>query len=374
MMPAIEGVATSTAGFVGPTECGPTTAQLVTSWVDYERMFGAALDPAVSFLPFAVRGFFDNGGRRAFVARVGGAGAALSASDFIGDPSQPEEGRTGLAALAAIDEISLVAVPDEVNPAILDRASITSALVDHCEQLRDRFAILSMPQGQSAVHGIVPPAISSYAAVYYPWIRVLDPRTKRTLLVPSHGHIAGIYARTDIERGVHHAPANAVVRGIVDDGLDPPLEFTVGKTEQDLLNPRGVNVIRDFRADGRGVRVWGARTTSADSDWKYVNVRRLLMYLEQSIATGTRWVVFEPNAEPAWTRLRQEVENFLTTEWRLGALPGTKPEQAFFVRCGRDTMTQDDIDNGRLIAEIGVATIKPAEFVVFRIGQQTSKP
>jgi hypothetical protein len=189
----------------------------------------------------------------------------------------------------------------------------------------------------------------------------MDPLSGTKKLIPPGGHIAGIYARSDIERGVHKAPANEIVRGAVE------LQFPLTSGEQDILNPRGVNCLRKFR--GRGIRVWGARTTSSDSLWKYVNVRRLFLYIEESIEEGTQWVVFEPNNEKLWARVRQSITAFLTTLWRAGWLMGTKAEEAFFVKCDRSTMTQDDIDNGRLICVIGIAPVKPAEFVIFRIAQ-----
>ncbi len=193
-------------------------------------------------------------------------------------------------------------------------------------------------------------------------------------LIPAAGHVTGIYARVDIDRGVHKAPANEVLRGIVTRDLNnnkKPLEFTMGKREQDILNPKGVNVIRDFRTDGRDIRVFGARTMSTDSMWKYVNVRRLFIFIEQSIDRGTQWAVFEPNSDQTWAAIRTSISAFLRTVWRNGALMGTTQDEAFFVKCDRTTMTQDDIDNGRLICLIGVAPVKPAEFVIFRISQKT---
>jgi phage tail sheath protein FI len=192
---------------------------------------------------------------------------------------------------------------------------------------------------------------------------VRDPSVKRNVYVAPSGHMAGIYARVDVERGVHKAPANEVIRGITKIAQD------VTKREQDLLNPKGINALRFF--PGRGNRVWGARTLSSDSSWKYINVRRLFIFVEESIDEGTQFVVFEPNDEPLWARVRQTITNFLTTVWRSGALQGTKPDEAFFVKCDRTTMTQDDIDNGRLICLIGIAPVKPAEFVIFRIQQMT---
>lgn len=209
------------------------------------------------------------------------------------------------------------------------------------------------------------PVDSTYAGYYYPWIEVVDPNTGTKEIVPPGGHIAGIYARSDQETGVHKAPANEVVRGA------QGLQLNLTKGEQDILNPKGINCIRQFQ--GRGIRVWGARTTSSDPEWKYLNVRRLFLYLKQSIDEGTQWVVFEPNDQDLWARVKQTIEQFLRTSWRDGALMGTSADEAFFVECGESTMTQADIDNGRLICEIGVAPVKPAEFVIFRIGQWTGE-
>jgi phage tail sheath protein FI len=209
---------------------------------------------------------------------------------------------------------------------------------------------------------------SKYAALYYPQIIIRDPLYDKDVPIPPSGHIAGIYARSDTERGVWKAPANEVVRGITG------LEKTINKGEQDILNPPPyqINVIRDFRTRGRGYRVWGARLITSDSAWKYVPVRRLFMFLEESLDEGLQWVVFEPNDRPLWARVRQSISNFLTTQWRAGALMGNTPEEAFFVQCDETTMTQDDIDNGRLIVLVGVAPVKPAEFVIIRISQKTA--
>jgi uncharacterized protein len=267
--------------------------------------------------------------------------------------------RTGFAGLKEIEEISIVVVPDHHVV-----AGLTGEIVTQCTQLRDRFAVLhSDPAADTltTVGNLRPPQDTSFAAFYFPWIKVYDPRTNANLLVPPSGHVAGIYAKTDIERGVHKAPANEVVSGAT------ALEFQITKGEQDILNPRGVNCLRVFT--GRGLRVWGARTCSSDPLWKYVNVRRLMLYIEESIYYGTQWVVFEPNNEKLWGRVKATITEFLTRVWRDGALMGTKPEEAFFVKCDRTTMTQDDIDNGRLICIIGVAVVKPAEFVIFRIAQ-----
>ncbi|MEA1930200.1 MAG: phage tail sheath subtilisin-like domain-containing protein [Euryarchaeota archaeon] len=281
----------------------------------------------------------------------------VSLSDYEG-VDQPGM-RTGLAGLKQHDDISLVCVPDEN-----DITGLTDAVVAHCENKGDRFAILQAPQVAGAVSDMETPVDSSYAGYYYPWIEVSDPHTNRQKLVPPGGHVAGIIARSDATHGVHAAPANEPVRGAVS------LQHEITKDEQDLLNPKGINCLRSFQ--GRGIQLWGARTTSSDPSWKYINVRRLFLYVEQSIEEGTEWAVFESNDKDLWARVRQSVENFLTTVWRDGGLQGSTADEAFYVKCGEETMTQDDIDNGRLIVEIGISPVKPAEFVVFRIGQWTA--
>jgi hypothetical protein len=304
----------------------------------------------------------------------GSDGAAITPTDFAGDPADTPDTRTGLAGLELIDEIAILTAPDEVNGTIANNFQITTDVLNQCERLRDRFAIVSIPFASGDVQNIRPPRDSSYGAVYYPWIRIFDARLQDTILIPPTGHVAGIYARSDIERGVHKAPANEVVRGMVYrdiNGVRRPLEFDIGRGGQDILNPRGVNVIRDFRADGRSIRVWGARTMSSDPLWRYINVRRLFLFVEESIDEGTQWVVFEPNYESTWARVRQSVRNFLLIVWRSGALRGLTEEEAFFVRCDRTTMTEADIDAGLLICEVGIAPVKPAEFVIFRIQQKT---
>jgi uncharacterized protein len=205
---------------------------------------------------------------------------------------------------------------------------------------------------------------STYAALYYPWIRILDPVTQRETHMPPSGFVAGIYARNDVNRAVYKAPANEVV------GLAIGFEQLLNKSQQDVLNPEGINCFRFF--EGRGYRAWGARTISSDPEWKYISVRRYFAYLEHSIDRGTQWAVFENNNESLWANVRQTVADFLFNEWRNGALLGTRPEEAFFVRCDRTTMTQNDLDNGRMICLIGVAPTYPAEFVIFRIGQWTA--
>ena len=283
---------------------------------------------------------------------------SLSVDDFVG-ADNGSGNRTGIQALEDIDEVSICLAPG------IWSSTVHSALIQHCEILKDRFALLD-PKDRLSIEGIRTmreTLDTKYAALYYPWIEVRDPSVKRDVVIAPSGHMAGIYARVDVERGVHKAPANEVIRGI------SKIADDVCKREQDMLNPKGINALRFF--PGRGNRVWGARTLSSDASWKYINVRRLFIFVEESIDEGTQWVVFEPNDEPLWARVRQTIENFLTTVWRSGALEGAKPNEAFFVKCDRTTMTQDDIDNGRLICHIGIAPVKPAEFVIFRIQQKT---
>jgi phage tail sheath protein FI len=482
---SIDGVSTSTSAFVGLTERGPTRPQLVTSPAEYRRWFGGGAG-ANAYLPYAVRGFFENGGKRLYIARVvsraatyaeaafgvyftvravgrgnwgrrifariedasqrpgsfrlrlayyttepagdplawfnstpqapvpylaedfdnlapdsavadywpkrladsalaglvcadaapadaspergfrrlsvgGGDGAsALDAANYEGSDAPPDREVQGLAALSdpVYREVALVAAPN----APFD---VARKVVAHCEAMRFRFAIVDAPP-------VLPPnfdprtaiADTSYAALYTPWLIVsdlVDPQRRRT--VPASGHVAGIYARVASERGVHKAPANEVVHGALG------VTTAVDDHGQEALNPLGINALRNF--PGRGLLVWGARTISTDSQWKYVSVRRLIIYLERSIDEGIKWVVFEPNSEAVWNRVVALVQEFLYTVWRSGALLGSTPAEAFFVRCDRSTMTQNDIDNGRLICEIGVAAARPAEFVVIRIGQWT---
>jgi len=509
----IEGVATSTVGFIGITERGPLEPTLITSFSEYARTFGSYVKEGVNerFLPRGVEGFFQNNGKRCFVMRVvsedpnNPANSAQPASSVIGDmaveaagpgswgnrvavkitraslddgtaqtenlfkltvmywkepppaplidpthpqsrlpanlpnrrepdlievydnltpdplsgnfyerrvnsfsnlveltrngPARPDDNapendqaiipgqppflqngadgaaapglddfrgnplaepgeKRGLAALEEVDEIAILCCPDEH---IFNNDQIAQSLVEQCERLKDRFAILQAPFAADPISAHRPSVVSKYAAYYYPWLEVIDPPTGVALFVPPGGHVAGIYARSDIERGVHKAPANEVVRGISN------LQLQVTKGQQDILNPRGVNVLREF--PGRGKLVWGARTTTLDPEWKYVNVRRLFIFVEESIEEATQWVVFEPNDEPLWARVRRAVSGFLTRLWMDGMLQGRTREEAYFVRCDRTTMTQDDIDNGRLIVLIGIAPVKPAEFVIFRIGQ-----
>ncbi len=289
--------------------------------------------------------------------------STLSPDDFVGKDGGPDK-RTGIQALEDIDEISLCMVPG------IWAKSVRGALILHCESLKDRFAIVDPPPATLLDEGrrldpetIKGPVDTKYAAIYYPWLIGRDFVAQRDVLLPPSGHLAGIYARTDVERGVHKAPANEVVRGI------DRFELNITRREQDMLNPKGVNALRFFPE--RGFRVWGARTMTSDASWKYINVRRLFIFVEESIDEGTQWVVFEPNDEKLWARVRATIEQFLDRLWREGMLQGETRNQAYFVKCDSTTMTQDEIDTGKLICVIGIAPVKPAEFVIFRIQQKT---
>lgn len=285
---------------------------------------------------------------------------ALSAADFIGVDNGPGK-RTGIQAFVDNDVVSIMAVPGVTDP------NVQLMLVAHCENLGSRFAVLDIPRDSKKIADVNAHRDifdSQYAALYHPWLEVFDPLDKKNIAIPPSGSILGIYARSDNTRGVHKAPANEVVRACV--GLD----CQYSKGEQDILNPKGVNLIRAFA--GQGIRVWGARTASSNPAWKYINVRRLFIFIEESIKANTNWVVFEPNDELLWVRVKRTIDVFLTGLWRMGSLAGADTSEAFFVDVGKTTMSQDDIDNGRLVCIIGVAPVKPAEFVIFRITQKTS--
>ena len=497
----IEGVPTSTAAFIGETERGPIKPRLVTSYIEYKRWFGDVFGSREKYMPYAVNGFFENGGRRLFICRIvsndattaeaeignfvvraAGAGSfgnrifvkvgksstetklpgnaestpigfrlqvaywavepegglfdpfdnanrdmrprptlaedfddlvlAQNSSDYFGkrltgnsslieltqtDPVStelptettatleggadgsevgsddftglPADERTEAQGLTALEldpyrEVALVYAPFPSTA----RETIHLAVITHCENMRFRFAVIDSERDESNILNLDPRTTiqdTQYAAFYYPWIQVADPQSGALKYVPPGGYALGIYARTDAERGVFKAPANETVRGAVE------LRYDINDKAQETLNPRGVNAIRSF--PGRGIRVWGARTLSSNGLWKYVSVRRLFIFLERSIYEGTQWVVFEPNDDRLWARVTDTVRLFLRTQWRNGALFGRTEKEAFFITCDRTTMTQDDILNGRLICEIGIAPVRPAEFVVFRIFQHTAE-
>lgn len=296
-------------------------------------------------------------------ALTGTDGTAATAADY----------RKAFAVLERLDDVSIVAAPGYSADAAQADA-IEVELLKHAEKRRSyRVAVLDARQGQSIgeVRETKARIDSKYAALYYPWVVVSNPlwrpgdaSVRREIEVPPSGFVAGIYARNDVERGVYKAPANEVVRGAL------RFETDVNFAQQEVLNPLGVNCLRFF--PGRGYRVWGGRTASSDPEWKYISVRRYFNYLERSIDIGTQWAVFEPNGERLWANVRETIASFLYNEWRSGALLGAEAKEAFFVRCDRSTMDQNDLDNGRLVCLIGVAVVKPAEFVIFRIGQKTA--
>lgn len=293
---------------------------------------------------------------------------APTASDFRGDVSE----RKGVEGLEVLDDVTMLVVPDLMTTLPGEKLNldmvkaVQSMMIAHCERMGDRVAILDAPpdltpQEVKKWRMDIAGFDSSYAAMYYPWIKVMDPATEQMVNMPSSGHIAGLWARNDNTRGVHKAPANEVLQGAVG------LAYQVTKGEQDMLNPIGVNCIRAF--PGRGIRVWGARTLSSDPAWKYINVRRLFNYVEKSIENGTQWVVFEPNNRKLWARVSRDVSAFLRIVWRDGALFGSAPSEAFYVKCDDELNPPESRDLGRLIIEIGLAPVKPAEFVIFRISQ-----
>ncbi len=376
----IAGVGTSTAGFVGVVDDEVTMpllpgrtglkddgapepadfatvapagqARLVDGWESFKNLFGDDIQPGNSTLAHAVYGFFNNGGGRCWVTRVApDADADRLETSLIG----------ALDTFSAIDEIALVAIPGAVSDAV------RSAILDHCENqyLQDRFAILDGRQTTTLTKEEIQGGTrdSSYGAIYYPWIDVgAKDENGDPVYQPPSGHIAGIYARVDTERGVHKAPANEVIRGALG------LQTLVSKQGQAGLNPDGINVIRRF---GGNITVWGARTMAgaAQTEWRYISSRRLFNFLRESIDEGTQWAVFEPNAPEVWSKIRRNVGAFLTTVWASGALLGNTPEQAFYVRCDETVNPAAVRDAGQLVVEIGVALVRPAEFVVFRISQ-----
>ncbi len=495
----IEGVATSTAALLGLTARGQVKPKLITSYANYLRYFGDVFDDN-EYMPYAAKAFFDNGGRRCYIARIvsnnsvkaeatilndyqirsvgpgdsgnrilvsvkpssakdkdgesigfrvqayywdrlapadlfdpetdssrlpkpslsedfddlssdpdsanyyrkrinnfegntvregssglieirvpdntapppndtneqsalinGADGDPVTQADYQGEAIDPND-RKGLAALDLdiYRRVAIVYAPNVADPIVGD-------VIEHCRRNRFRFAVVDCGRGLVDATADLRRTNfdSSFSAYYYPWITVSDPRSGARKELPPGGFVCGIYARTDNNRGVWKAPANETLAGAVD------LEFDINQGVQEVLNPRGINVIRRF--PGRGIRLWGARTMASDPLWKYVNVRRLFIFIEASIYNNTQWVVFEPNDQRLWGRVKQTITLFLRTQWREGALFGAKEEEAFSVNVGRETMTEDDILNGRLIIEVGIAPVRPAEFVIFRFFQKTQE-
>jgi uncharacterized protein len=364
----IEGVGTAVAAFVGLAPGGPMDTPLrVSRWGQFARVYGDPNEPdngpfmEGAFLAHAVYGFFQNGGSLCWVVRVGSS----RPGDLGGDVAE----RRGLGGLAAIDEVTMVSMPDAMTLAgDGDEAELTALqgkLIAHCENAGNRMAILDRPPRLSPREVLDWRASGSGydskdAALYYPWLEVADPLTGRPLLVPPSGHVAGVWCRTDAAYGVHRAPAEGVV-GVAGLGCD------VAETDQAELEEAGVNSIRAF--PGQGIRIWGARTLSSDPEWRYVPVRRVFLHLACSIDRGTRWTVFEPNDERLREELRAEVEHFLYRSWREGALAGETGDEAYYVKCGAETNPSEVIEAGQIICEIGIAPVKPREFAIFRLGR-----
>ncbi len=363
----IQPVGTSTAAFLGVAslaEANVGQAIAINNWTQFQKAYvpSAAKDPkdaAATLLVHAVYGFFANGGSRCYVVNLGKGGSLVK----------------GLRVLEQVDEVAIIAAPGYADPASHD------ALLSHCELMKDRVAVLDGPEQVDSIDrftvvgaaggndgdapkGVRPrPSDGGYGAVYWPWITVKDPIDGETLAtVPPSGHLAGIYARTDATRGVHKAPANEIIRGALNVG------YRLTPQEQGVLNPVGVNCIRFFT--GQGIRVWGARTVAdGSSEWRYLNVRRVFNFMEKSIARSTNWIVFEPNDQFLWQAIRRDITSFLTVLWRDGVLAGKTADEAFFVKCDSETNTPETIELGQVITLIGVAVVKPAEFIIFRIGQ-----
>lgn len=362
----IAGVGTSTAAFIGhipdsgvtmPLKPNSATdryglapardPQLITSWSEFTRLFGE-VQASNRILAHAVRGFYSNGGGRAWVSRIAAADADSVAA--------------ALAELEAVDEVAILAVPLAAEMDADVRKAIQAHILSHCAKLQDRFAILD---GEPTPATLTPGDIytgqgSQFAAVYYPWLVVPGHDSP----VPPSGHLAGLYARVDSTRGVHKAPANERLQDVVS------LTKRISRLQQEGLNPTGINCIRMF---GNDIKVWGARTAGGDANgaFKYISTRRLFNYLRESIEEGTRWAVFEPNSPALWSKLTRNINAFLNIVWETGALFGNTPEDAFYVRCNEETNPPEVRALGRVVAEIGVAVTQPAEFVIFRLSQWT---
>ncbi len=319
--------------------------KLCTNFGEFKKFFGDFSEElGQNTLAHAVYGFFRNGGTRCFVVWVTGEGKIDNA----------------LNQFEAIDEIAIVAAPG------ITETSTLNSINGHCMNMGDRVAIFDTPEDVD-ISKLLPgkdpiPGNSVYAALYFPWIQVFDPATKTEKFVPPSGHIAGLYARVDSQRGVHKAPANEVLVGAVG------LKQNISKNQQAGLNPKGINCIRNLNGN---IKVWGARTLGGDAngEFKYINVRRLFNYMRKSIDEGTQWTVFEPNSPELWARIRRNVTAFLMIVWRSGALFGNTPEQAFYVKCDEETNPPELREQGQVVTEIGVAIVKPAEFVIFHLSQ-----
>ncbi|MCQ2584685.1 MAG: phage tail sheath subtilisin-like domain-containing protein [Treponema sp.] len=388
----IEAGATNIVGFLGIAEKGPVNqATLVTNWTQYTKIFGGLHEGG--WLGHGVYQFFQNGGTKCYInnlaepkAKKAEAPAADKAPAKEGDKApakdaaqekapfevkNPEniakliigkdEGigkKSGLFLFDEIQDISLICAPGVTDPAAQD------AILTHCEKNRFRFAVLDSPETlEGGIDTMPMPRDSIMGAYYFPWVQMYDMVADQNIYAPPSGGVCGIYGRVDGTRGVHKAPANELFKTALG------LKYNLTDAEQELLNPKGINCIRDF--PGRGIRVWGARTISSNPEWRYVNVRRLFCMVEQALQNGTNWVVFEPNTRDLWKKITRNITSFLLNVWKSGALFGDSPEEAFYVRCDDELNPPESIDAGYVVIELGLAPAKPAEFVVFRVSQKT---
>lgn len=383
----IEAGATNIVGFLGVAEKGPVNqATLVTNWTQYTKIFGGLHEGG--WLGHGVYQFFQNGGTKCYInnlaepkqkkgeaSQKNGDKAAEKADEPIShakyEVKNPDniakliigkdEGvgkKSGLHLFDEIQDISLICAPGVTDPAAQD------AILTHCEKNRFRFAVLDSPETlDGGIDAMPMPRDSIMGAYYFPWVQMYDMVADQNLYVPPSGGICGVYGRVDSTRGVHKAPANELFKTALG------LKYNLTDAEQEMLNPKGINCIRDF--PGRGIRVWGARTISSNPEWRYVNVRRLFCMVEQALQNGTNWVVFEPNTRDLWKKITRNITAFLLNIWKSGALFGNTPEEAFYVRCDDELNPPESIDAGYVTIELGLAPAKPAEFVVFRVSQKT---
>lgn len=383
----IEAGATNIVGFLGVAEKGPVNqATLVTNWTQYTKIFGGLHEGG--WLGHGVYQFFQNGGTKCYInnlaepkpkkgeaSQKNGDKAAEKADELI-SPAKYEvknpdniakliigkdEGvgkKSGLHLFDEIQDISLICAPGVTDPAAQD------AILTHCEKNRFRFAVLDSPETlEGGIDTMPMPRDSIMGAYYFPWVQMYDMVADQNLYALPSGGICGVYGRVDSTRGVHKAPANELFKTALG------LKYNLTDAEQEMLNPKGINCIRDF--PGRGIRVWGARTISSNPEWRYVNVRRLFCMVEQALQNGTNWVVFEPNTRDLWKKITRNITAFLLNIWKSGALFGNTPEEAFYVRCDDELNPPESIDAGYVTIELGLAPAKPAEFVVFRVSQKT---
>lgn len=381
----IEAGATNIVGFLGIAEKGPINeAVLVTNWTQYTKHFGGM--HAGGWLGHAVYQFFQNGGTKCYINNLAEPVKNKSSHEKKGEKQETEDKvneemefgeiknpdniskliigsdkgigkKTGLYLFDQIQDIAIIAAPGVTDPVAQD------AILSHCEKHRFRFAVLDSPETfEGGIDTMPKPRDSMMGAYYFPWISMYDTVQDRNIFAPPSGGICGIYGRVDGTRGVHKAPANEIFRTALG------LKYNLTDAEQEMLNPKGINCIRDF--PGRGIRVWGARTISSNPEWRYINVRRLFCMVEQALQNGTNWVVFEPNTRDLWKKITRNITAFLLNVWRSGALFGDSPEEAFYVLCDDELNPPESIDAGYIVCEIGLAPAKPAEFVVFRVSQK----